>query len=151
MSQDIIPVLNHLIEVCRNGEHGFREAAEGVEDAHLTSVLMDFSAQREQFAKQLQYQVSLLGGRPENRGTFAGALHRRWIDVRSALSTRSASVILAECHRGEAMALEAYEEALRKPFPEEIHGLIEQQHLQVRAAYETVRGLELKVNGEPAF
>lgn len=149
MRQNPISVLNHLIEVCRNGEQGYREAAEAAEDAHLASVLMDFSSQREQFAKQLQYQVSILGGRPESGGTLAGALHRRWIDVRSALSGHSANVILAECHRGENMALEAYSGALRNELPEDARELVEGQAVQVRTALETIRALELKLNGQP--
>lgn len=151
MIQGAIRLLNHLVEVCRNGQYGFREAAQAAGDAHLTAVFLDLSEQREQFAAQLRYEVARLGGHPEDHGTLAGALHRRWMELRAAVSGRAELTVIVECERGEQAALRAYEEALRAELPEDIRHLVEGQQAQIRAAAEMVEALELKLRHQPCF
>src|SRR5437868_1071070 len=85
-NDDVISCLNGLIETCKDGEEGFREAAAGVERSDLKSLFAEFSLQRAQFAGVLQELVRSLGGDPESEGSFSGALHRGWIDLKSALT-----------------------------------------------------------------
>jgi uncharacterized protein (TIGR02284 family) len=151
MPDQAIHVLNRLIETCRNGEHGFREAAGTVRDAHLRSIFMDLSEQREQFAAQLRYHVARLGGRPENKGTVAGAIHRRWIDLRSTLSADSAHAVMAECERGEEAAIGAYEAARNTDLPPELVTLLDEHCAQIRASRDTLRSLDIRLGQQPAF
>jgi uncharacterized protein (TIGR02284 family) len=151
MSKPVIPVLNHLIEVCRNGQYGFRQGAEAVNDQHLAAILLGLSEQREQFAAQLRYQVSLNGGRPEDHGTLAGALHRRWIDLRSTVAPRVEHVVIAECERGERFALKAYSTALEAALPAPVRKTLEDQYLQIRAAQQLVASLHVKLSQQPCF
>lgn len=117
MRHEPVSVLNHLVEVCRNGENGFRVAAERAKDPHLTSILMEYASQREQFAAQLRYQVCRLGGRPENDGTLAGALHRQWMSVRATLAGDGEQVIVSECDRGEQIAMREVRRSARRGPP----------------------------------
>ena len=55
-------------------------------------------------AAELQTAVKALGGDPENSGSVAGALHRGWVSVKTALSTRDDKSVLEECERGEDAA-----------------------------------------------
>ena len=151
MSETPVDVLNHLVEVCRNGEFGFREAAGAVKDAHLRSILADLSEQREQFAAQLRYQVARLGGKPQNRGSMAGAVHRRWIDLRSSVSTHPSTAVLAECDRGEIKAERAYTAALESELPPNVRVIIEEQYAQIKAAHDTVISLQVRLRQQPAF
>jgi uncharacterized protein (TIGR02284 family) len=151
MADESISVLNRLIETCRNGQHGFHEAAETVRDAHLRSIFNDLSEQREQFAAQLRYQVSRLGGRPENRGTLAGVIHRRWIELRSTLSANSDRAVIAECERGEDIALAAYEAGLKSDLSDVVRTLIEEQHAQIKAARDLVRSIDVRLRRQHAF
>lgn len=149
MPKNAISVLNALVDVCRNGEEGYLEAARLVRDTHLRAVFSDFSQQREQFATQLQYQIARLGGVPEGRGTLSGALHRRWIDLRSATGRELA--VISECERGERHALRAYEDAISQRLPPEVREVIQQQHLQVKAALDVLVGLQTKLKDQHAF
>jgi uncharacterized protein (TIGR02284 family) len=141
-----ISVLNQVIEMCRNGQEGFAQAASAVNDAHLRKILGEFSEQRAQFGLQLQSMVRRLGGEPETSGSVAGVLHRSWMGLKSAITGGSESAILAECARGDDTALEAYREALAQALPPEADELLVSQRRQI----EEVRGqiAELKAHLE---
>jgi uncharacterized protein (TIGR02284 family) len=142
----VIHTLNHLIEVCRNGEHGFHTAAEHVRDGHLKSLLVQFSEQRAQFATELRNIVAMANGDPENSGTLAGTAHRGWMNLKSAITGGSEEAIVNECERGEDAALSSYREALEQDLPADIAAVIEKQHLQVKEVHDTVRTLADKLS-----
>ena len=48
-----ISLLNHLIEPCKDGEYGFKTAAEGVSDNDTRSLFQQFSQQRAGMAREL--------------------------------------------------------------------------------------------------
>lgn len=144
-SRNPVSALNRLVEICLNGRQGFEEAARLARDAHLSAILLDYASQREQFGKQLMYQVSRLGGRPGKRGTAAGLAHRRWIDVRSALGGDDWA-ILRECERGERRASAAYDRAFAESeWPVEVRELLSEQHAQIRAAHRHLLDLQNKL------
>src|SRR5258708_27670037 len=85
-NNEVISTLNKLIETCKDGQEGFKIAAEGVERSDLKSFFYEYSQQRSQFAGELQTLVQTLGGDPENSGSFSGALHRGWMNIKSAVT-----------------------------------------------------------------
>src|SRR5262245_13417243 len=109
---DVISTLNGLIETCKDGQEGFKTAAEGVGDTSLKKLFYEYSQQRAQFVGELQSEVRNLGGDPEKSGSMAAALHRGWIDIKAAVTGKDDHAILAECERGEDSAVNAYQEAL---------------------------------------
>lgn len=151
MRDETVSQLNHLVEVCRNGESGFHRAALAVQDAHLRGVLAEYASQREQFAAQLRYQVSRLGGRPQDRGTVAGAVHRRWMDMRSAVSGDSARAVIRECERGERFALASYKLALEQGLEGEVANLVREQQAQIELAYRHLQQLQKRVFQQAAW
>lgn len=92
-NDDVISTLNGLIETNKDGQEGFKESAEGVERSDLKSLFYELSQQRSQFAGELQSLVQSLGGDPENSGSFAGTLHRGWINIKSAVTGQDEGVI----------------------------------------------------------
>src|SRR5688572_380431 len=110
--KNAIAVLNELIEVCKDGENGFRVAAEGAKNSDLRSLFISYSAQRAAFAAELQREVERLGGKPEKSGSVAGAAHRGWIHLKEAVTGADEAAIISECERGEDAAKAAYEKAL---------------------------------------
>ncbi|MGB2913462.1 MAG: DUF2383 domain-containing protein, partial [Pyrinomonadaceae bacterium] len=59
---DVIAILNGLIETCKDGQNGFKTAAEGIERSELKTVVYEFSQQRSEFSGILQGLVRELGG-----------------------------------------------------------------------------------------
>ena len=147
-NDDVISTLNGLIETCKDGQDGFKEAAEGVERSDLKSLFYEFSQQRAQFAGELQSLVQSLGGDPENTGSVAAALHRGWINIKSAVTGKDEGAILNECERGEDSAKNAYKNALEEGLPANILETVQQQYAAVQSAHDRVKALRDAANND---
>lgn len=148
-NEKVISTLNNLIETCRDGQNGFRSAAEGVERGDLKQLFHTYSQQRASFVGELQDEVRRLGGDPENAGSVAASLHRGWINIKSAVTGRDDHAILAECERGEDSAVSNYRDALETDLPANVRALVERQFAEVKAAHDRIRSLE-KASGAGA-
>jgi uncharacterized protein (TIGR02284 family) len=135
----VISTLNNLIETCKDGENGFKTAAEGLSDPSYKAKFLEYSQQRATFARELQAQVRAIGGDPEKAGSVAGSLHRGWIDIKSAVTGKSDHAILAEAERGEDVAKAAYEKALKEALPADAAAVVQRQAGKVREAHDHVR------------
>jgi uncharacterized protein (TIGR02284 family) len=139
----VISRLNNLIETCKDGQDGFRTAAEGVARPDLKTLFNTFSQQRAQFAAELQNEVRRLGGDPEKTGSVAASLHRGWIDIKSAVTGKDDNAVISECERGEDSAVRNYEEALNdESLPGNLRDVIRRQFAAVKEAHDRVRTLE---------
>jgi uncharacterized protein (TIGR02284 family) len=140
-NDDVISTLNSLIETCRDGQQGFADAAEGVEDSNLKSFFYEAGQQRAQFVGELQSLVRDLGGDPENSGSVAGAIHRGWINIKSAVTGKDEKAILNEAERGEDSAVSAYKNALNEALPANVLSVVQNQYSQVQATHDKVKRL----------
>ncbi len=141
-NDNVISTLNGLIETCRDGQNGFRTAAEGVTRSELKTLFHGYAQQRAQFVGELQTEVRRLGGDPENMGSVAATLHRGWIDIKSAVTGKDDSAIIAECERGEDSAVSTYRDALDEDLPANIRSTVERQFAAVKQAHDRIRSLE---------
>lgn len=140
-NSEVISTLNGLIQTCKDGQDGFKEAAEGIERSDLKTVFYEFSQQRSEFAGILQELVRTLGGDPEKSGSFSASLHRGWIDIKSIVTGKNEEAILNECERGEDYAKEAYTEAVQANLPANINNVIAQQSQAILAAHNRIKSL----------
>jgi len=140
-NDDVISTLNGLIETCKDGQDGFKDAAGGVERSELKTLFYEFSQQRSEFVGILQGLVRNLGGDPETSGSMSGAIHRGWINIKSAVTGKDEQAILNECERGEDYAKEAYADAQKKNLPANVSDVINQQAQTVQAAHNRVKAL----------
>lgn len=138
-NEDVISLLNGLIQTCKDGQEGFKQAAEGVNLSELKSAFYEFGQQRAQFVGELQTLVRELGGDPEKEGSFMGSIHRGWIDIKSAIMGNDEAAVLNEAERGEDIAKNNYEDALEKNLPANIHSVIQNQYHAVRDAHDRVK------------
>ena len=140
-NSDISSTLNRLIETCKDGQKGFKEAADGVDRSDLKSLFFEFSQQRAHFAGELQNIVQTLGEEPETSGSTAGALHRGWINLKAAITGKDEQAILNECERGEDSAKNTYKAAIEKPFPSTIADVVRNQYESIQMAHDRVKML----------
>jgi len=140
-NKDVVSTLNSLIETCKDGQNGFQEAAEGVERSDLKSLFYECSQQRAQFTGELQSLVRELGGDPEQSGSLAASVHRRWIDIKSVVTGRDETAILNECERGEDIAVNSYKTALNAELPANVKTVVQNQYNTVQATHDKVRNL----------
>ncbi|MFP5265604.1 MAG: ferritin-like domain-containing protein [Blastocatellia bacterium] len=138
----VISTLNSLIETCRDGQNGFKEAAENVESPELKSFFNEIVLERSRFVGELQQEVQRLGGDPENTGSTAAAIHRTWIDIKGSLTGRDDQSILNECERGEDSAIDAYKDALKgENLPGNLRSVVERQFRSVQEVHNRVKQL----------
>jgi uncharacterized protein (TIGR02284 family) len=140
--RDVISTLNTLIETCRDGEEGFRKAAENVKDGSIKSIFNEIGRERAQLADELAQEVQRLGGTPESGGSVSGAMHRGWMNVKETLAGRDDTSIVAEAERGEDVAVETYKKALEQPLPPPVESIVRRQFSHVQEAHDRVRALE---------
>src|SRR5436853_5241460 len=141
-TDSVISTLNNLVETCKDGQNGFREAADGVKNGDLKTLFLAYSQQRAQFAGELQNEVLRLGGDPETTGSVAATLHRGWIDIKSAVTGGDEGAIISECERGEDSAVSNYRDALDKDLPANVRSIVERQFASVKQAHDRIRSLE---------
>lgn len=142
-TKENISTLNSLIETLKDGQEGFRQASEAVRDSQLKTLFNEFSLQRAKFAGELQSQAIGLGeSKPENTSSTAGAMHRAWINLKSAITSQDDRAILAECERGEDSAVAEYKKAMEKEdLSSPVRDIISRQYTEVKAAHDRVRDL----------
>ena len=141
MKDDTVSVLNELIETSKDGEKGFQKAAEDAHDAELKSLFAEAARRCREGAAELQTRVRAEGGSPENTGTAAGTVHRGWMSLKEAVSSRDDKAILEECERGEDHAKAKYRKALEQNLPADIRAIVDRQYQGVLANHDRVRTL----------
>ena len=140
-----IDALNNLLETAVNAREGYRTAAKNVDDGELTTFFNLCAQERSNFVADLERAVETLGGTPESSGTVAGAAHRGWITIRSKIAGGDAETLLDECERGEGVAIEDYENALKHDLPADLKGMLSEQLAQVRSDLKLLQNFKQKV------
>jgi len=141
--KDETTVIKNLVETLRDGQEGFKQAAQGVKDPELKSIFNTYSQQRERFASEL------LGGAirqgklddAETDSSTAGALHRAWIGLKAAVTNGDDKAILAECERGEDSAVAEYKKVVEDDLSGPLFQAISHQYMEIRRAHDRIKGL----------
>ncbi len=140
-NDDVVGVLNDLLESARDGEYGFNACAEHAESGQLKSIFQRHSRECATAAGELEHEIRRLNGEPAQGGTMAGALHRGWVSVKSALSIQDDKAVLQECERGEDAAVARYRKALKATLPADVRALVERQAQGAQRNHDEVRAL----------
>jgi uncharacterized protein (TIGR02284 family) len=134
--------LNELIQSCRDSHEGFLTAAENIEAGDVKNLLNHCSLERAKFAGELQTASHELGdSTPEYAGSAVGALHRGWINLKTAIMGRSAHGILVECERGEDRAVAEYQKILQRKLPANIREIVERQYSAIQATHHRLKAM----------
>lgn len=120
-------VLNMLIETCKDGAMGFKTAAEHVDNPELRAMFLNLAEERDRFAAELLPYAQRLGGAAASEGTNIGAIHRKWIDLKSALVRHDDHALVIEASRGDRATVHAYKDAIEGMLPPEARDVIERQ------------------------
>jgi uncharacterized protein (TIGR02284 family) len=136
-----ISVVENLIETNRDGQKGYKEAAEQVKRPDLKTYFNEQSMERGRFAMELQAELAKLG-KPDKKvsGSAGGAMHRAWIDTKVALGGGD-KTILESIEAGEDKAKDTYNKALSGNLPETVKAMVHRQAASVQQAHDKVRDL----------
>lgn len=140
-NSDVVDVLNDLIEVSKDGEYGFKECAEHAKSAAIKTALSSRASDCASGAAELQQLVGSYGGEAETGGSAGGALHRGWVSVRSALTSKDDIAVLEEAERGEDAALKKYRDAAGKMLPADVKAVVQKQLAGTQANHDQIKKL----------
>jgi uncharacterized protein (TIGR02284 family) len=135
-------VLEHLFEICRDGERGFRAAAQYVNTAELKALFMELAERRRSFAHDLEPHLNRLGGSTVATGSIAGAIHREWMNVKAHVPGHHDQTIVAEAERGEQAAIKTYDDALNGMLPPTAIAIVEAQRAEMCETLKRIRAFE---------
>lgn len=140
-NEKIVSTVNELIVTCRDAEEGFRTAAQAVQSSALKSLFSACARQRTLLLSELQSEVRRLGGDPDESGTIVGALHRGWLTLKQALTGQDEQAVVQEAERGDEVALQSYEMALKENLPHTVRAILERQYFQLKQARERISAI----------
>ena len=137
-------LLNELVITLKDGQKGYADAMTDVEDTQLKETFKKYAVQRAGFITEIEDQMFKLDLHPDtNEGSsMTGTVHRAWIDLKSALTSKDNKAVLNECERGEDYAKKAYETTLKaQDLPPTLKSVIEKQYQGVQEAHNTIKSL----------
>ena len=146
-----ITVLNSLITTTIDSASGFERSAEDAEVPTFVDMFREFSQERRQFVGRLQERVRALGGMPNDDGSLKADLHRRWVDLRDAISKGGDKEIIEEVERGEDYLKGKYDAALTdNELSPETLAVIREAYQSVRAGHDRASALKHGMQGATA-
>lgn len=110
----LVEVLNDLVEINNDRTKGYENAIKELKDdaEGLQPIFQHMAQQSQKLKTELIAEVARLGGKPNDDASALGKLHRMWMDLRTAFSSKDGKTTLETCEFGEDAAQKAYDEAL---------------------------------------
>ncbi len=138
-----INVLNSLITTTIDSANGFERSAEDADVTQFVEMFREFGQERRQVVGRLQERVRTLGGTPNDDGSLKADLHRRWVDLRDAISKGGDREIIEEVERGEDYLKAKYDTALEDTeLSPETMAVIREAYQSVRAGHDKASALK---------
>ena len=135
-------LLNELVETLKDGQKGYSDAMTDVEDTNLKETFKKYAVQRAGFITEIEDQMFKMDLKPDEESSVTGTIHRAWIDLKSALTSKDSKAVLTECERGEDYAVKAYQTALKaQDLPNNLKSVIEKQYHGVQEAHTNIKAL----------
>lgn len=137
--KNTLSAIEGLIEINNDGNHGYKLAADKIENPEYQTLFHSYAQQRAQFAAELEREANLLGRDSDPGESFLSAIHRGWINIKSAVTGGDTEAILGECETGDKAAVEAYEKALNQQLPANVDALVRRQYTDIVEAYSKIK------------
>jgi uncharacterized protein (TIGR02284 family) len=136
-------VLETLTTTLIDSINGYRDAAENAQGSQFQELFRRMADDRSRVAEDLRSEVRRLGGNPPDDGSFLGATHQRFLDLKAAITGRDDQAIINEVERGEDYLKEKFETALNSDeLPVESRSVVERAYQSVREGHDRVRDLK---------
>ena len=110
---EVISDLKGLLELVNDGKEGYHTAAEATESPELKALFAKLSGERIVYAAELKEHIEAHGGKAENEsGGILGGLHRTWLSIKEALSSKENSAMIETIITGEKTVIAKYDELI---------------------------------------
>ena len=138
-------VTKDLVETLRDGETGFAKAADKLASSDKAALAQSFrrlSAQRTEFAAELEALGAAYGDDVAESGSLVAKAHRGWMAVKDTFSGSDAGGVVDAAVSGENHTVSEYEDALTKDLSDGLRVVVERQAAAVKLARDEVKALQ---------
>lgn len=144
-----VKVLNNLIETTIDSANGYGEAAKDADSTRFADTFASRAQERAQVTAQLQDQVRMLGGKPDDDGTVLAKAHRMFVNLRNSLQSGDTAVV-DEVERGEDHIKAKFEDALKDDdLSPPTRSVIMQAYVSVKTGHDQMRDLKHALHHQP--
>jgi len=105
--------LNRILTKNIEGFQGLEKASEYIEDKSVKNFIEALAEKKKNQAEEIKELMKSYKLKPTDSGGALSKMHRGIMDIVGELKTQQQSAIIKECIRGEKMAREEYEKALK--------------------------------------
>ena len=104
--------LNTLIATLIDSIEGYEKSAQEVDNSRYAHMFAARAAERQQALTKLQEAVVAQGAEAQDHGSLLGGIHRAFLSLREAVSSRDDAAIIEEIEHGEDYLEDKFETAL---------------------------------------
>ncbi len=139
-----VTILNTLTATLIDSVKGFEDAASNIEgSSNLQQQFRERASERNTAVEELRAEVRRLGGNAEDDGSFLGATHQRFLDLKAAVMGRDEQAVINEVERGEDYLKEKFEAALADDkLTAESREIVERAYQSVRKGHDQISALK---------
>ncbi|WPP52046.1 ferritin-like domain-containing protein [Catalinimonas niigatensis] len=142
----ITNTINELITVCAEGERGYKNASERVDEKEFKTILYRLSQQRALFRSELENElIKDFGQEAKGDDSLLSKFHRGWMDFKAGLKGNDSKAVFDECIRGENHAIDKYMDALKKNLPNYLEERVKNQLEMIKGTLIQLREFESEV------
>ncbi|UZO80365.1 PA2169 family four-helix-bundle protein [Aquimarina sp. ERC-38] len=125
--------LQEILEKNRDAVKGYKKAAENTDHSGLKAYFERKATERSQFNSELGREIKAAYTDFDIDGSFAGSIHRAWMDVKSLFSADDAESMLEESIRGDKAAIDEYNDVLEETgISQSLRSLLTQQRNKIQ-------------------
>jgi len=138
-------VTTDIIETLRDGQKGFAHAADKLGDSKrpdLVTHFRDASAQRGQFAKELETMAAAYGDNIDEDGSALATAHRSYMTLIDALSGSNPDGVISAASTGEKHTMKEYDDALEAEISADLRAVFTRQRTEVAATAAAISALD---------
>jgi len=147
-----VAILNTLTATLIDSVKGFEDAASNIEgSSNLQQQFRERASERNTAVEELRAEVRRLGGNAEDDGSFLGATHQRFLDLKAAVTGRDEQAVINEVERGEDYLKEKFETALASDsLSGESRTVVERAYQSVKSGHDQFSQLKHGMEGTNA-
>ncbi len=132
--------------------NGYKDAASNAEGSRFQELFRSMADERSRVAEDLRSEIRRLGGNPPDDGSFLGATHQRFLDLKAAVTGRNDESIINEVERGEDYLKEKFETALSGgTLSGESRAVVERAYQSVRSGHDQMSQLKHGMQSSPSL
>jgi uncharacterized protein (TIGR02284 family) len=138
-----ISVVNDLIQVTIDSSDGYRKAADLADNHEFQRLFYARADERNELVERMQDYVRMLGGTPEDDGSFVAGAHRLFVDLHAKVAGADEEAIVADVEAGEDHIKAQFENALMdEELDPQTRSLIASANTVVLAGHDQMRDIK---------